>query len=235
MIDAKIKTLNWARITEELHSKGYARIEKLLTPEQCEALIQLYEEPKWFRKTVVMERHRFGQGEYKYFGYPLPEHVQELRTALYRELYPIANSWMKALGIPMHYPASLGELQEWCAQHGQEHPTPLLLKYGQGGFNTLHQDLYGTVYFPMQAVFVLTEPGQDYLGGELVLTQQQPRSQSKAIVLHPKRGDMVLFATRFRPIKGARGYYRAQMRHGVSEVLQGNRHSLGIIFHDAEH
>jgi len=233
MINYKITTLDWDRITQELHSQGYAIVPNVLTPDQCREIIALYEQTDLFRKTVIMERYRFGQGEYKYFDYPLPKLIQELRTALYPALRPVANTWMKALRIEETYPNSHQDLQEKCANNEQYKPTPLLLKYGVGGFNTLHQDLYGEVYFPIQAVFSLTEPGEDYLGGEFVLTQQVPRLQSKAIVLNPKKGDMVLFATNFRPIKGSRGYYRANMRHGVSEVHEGNRQALGIIFHDA--
>ncbi len=233
MITDKIKALDWNAIAEELHAKGYCKVPKVLSSEQCEVLIQSYEQPDLFRKTVVMERHRFGKGEYKYLDYPLPKIIQDLRTSLYPGLRDIANSWMKALKIAIEYPKSHVELQQQCMENNQRKPTPLLLKYGEGGFNTLHQDLYGDVYFPIQAVFCLTEPGKDYTGGEFVLTQQVPRAQSKAIVLNPNKGDMVLFATNFRPIKGSRGYYRANMRHGVSEVQQGNRWTMGVIFHDA--
>ena len=234
MITDKIMALDWNAITEELHAKGYCKVPKVLSSEQCEELIQSYEQPNLFRKTVVMERHRFGKGEYKYLDYPLPKIIQDLRVSLYPGLRNIANSWMKALKIEVEYPKSHAELQQQCAENNQNKPTPLLLKYGEGGFNTLHQDLYGDVYFPIQAVFCLTEPGKDYTGGEFVLTQQVPRAQSKAIVLNPNKGDMVLFATNFRPIKGSRGYYRANMRHGVSEVKQGNRWTMGVIFHDAK-
>jgi len=233
MMIHKVKALDWGNIANELHSKGYCHIPEILNNDQCEELIALYTHPDLYRKTVVMERHRFGKGEYKYFDYPLPLMIQELRTSFYPKLSKIANAWMRALNINMEYPKSHQELLQKCVEHGQNKPTPLVLKYGKGGFNTLHQDIYGEVYFPIQAVFNLTEPEADYTGGQFVLTQQIPRAQSKAIVLNPKKGDMVLFATNFRPIRGTRGYYRANMRHGVSEVYEGNRWTMGVIFHDA--
>jgi hypothetical protein len=180
-----------------------------------------------------MERYRFGLGEYKYFNYPLPTIIQTLRETIYPKLSPIANLWMKVLNIDKLFPETFEELQSLCHQNNQRKPTPLILKYGKGGFNTLHQDLYGEVYFPIQTVLFLNEPDEDYTGGEFVLTQQTPRAQSKAIVLKPKKGDMLVFTTNFRPIKGARGYYRVNMKHGVSEVISGERHTLGIIFHEA--
>lgn len=233
MLHHKINALDWGIISGELHSHGYCLVPEILNSEQCQELIHLYGQNQFFRKTVVMERHRFGKGEYKYFDYPLPDGIQQLRKTLYPKLSAIANAWMKVLGINMVYPASHQELLQKCSTNGQSKPTPLLLKYGVGGFNTLHQDIYGDVYFPIQAVFNLTEPEVDYTGGELVLTEQVPRAQSKAIVLNPKKGDMVLFATNFRPVKGTRDYYRANMRHGVSKVHQGNRRTMGVIFHDA--
>jgi hypothetical protein len=229
----KIDTLDWSSITEDMHSNGYAVVSKILTSKQCEEIIQLYEEQDLFRKTVLMERYRFGKGEYKYFDYPLPKIIQELREAVYGRLSPIANQWMKALKTDNLFPNSLQDLLKQCQVNDQKKPTPLLLKYGAGGFNTLHQDLYGDVYFPIQTVFFLNEPDQDFTGGEFVLTQQTPRAQSKAIVLKPKKGDMLVFTTNFRPIKGTRGYYRANMKHGVSEIKSGERHTLGVIFHDA--
>ncbi|MFT4755077.1 MAG: hypothetical protein ACI85Q_002642 [Salibacteraceae bacterium] len=229
----KINTLDWDGITEDMHSKGYAVVSKILTSKQCEELIQLYEKQDLFRKTVVMERHRFGKGEYKYFTYPLPHVIQELREAIYPRLSPIANQWMKALRIDKLFPNSLIDLQRQCQANNQKKPTPLLLKYGEGGFNTLHRDLYGDVYFPIQTVFFLNELDVDFTGGEFVLTQQIPRAQSKAIVLKPEKGDMLVFTTNFRPVKGTKGYYRANMKHGVSEIINGERHTLGIIFHDA--
>lgn len=229
----KINALDWSLITESMHANGYAIAPKILTSKQCEEIIALYEERDLFRKTVVMERYRFGKGEYKYFDYPLPTVIQELRETIYHKLSPIANQWMNALNIDTQFPSSLRELTRQCHANEQKKPTPLLLKYAEGGFNTLHQDLYGDVYFPIQTVFFLNEPDNDFIGGEFVMTQQTPRAQSKAIVLKPKKGDMVVFTTNFRPVKGVRGYYRANMKHGVSEIKSGQRNTLGIIFHDA--
>jgi hypothetical protein len=186
-----------------------------------------------YRKTVVMERHRFGAGEYKYFDYPLPSILETFRTFVYARLSPVANAWMNALHIDQQFPPTHAELLKRCREHNQHRPTVLILKYGSGGYNTLHQDLYGDVYFPLQAVLFLNEPGEDYEGGEFVMVQQTPRAQSKAIVLQPRRGDVLMFTTNFRPVKGSKGYFRANMKHGVSAVHAGKRHTLGIIFHDA--
>ncbi len=232
-LETKLSTIDWQNVTESMNEKGYVHIPKILADNQCEELIQAYDNKHLYRKTVIMERYRFGLGEYKYFDYPLPEIVQIVRETIYPKLSPIANLWMKVLNIEKSFPDTLEELQLLCHKNKQLKPTPLILKYGKGGFNTLHQDLYGEVYFPMQAVLSLNEPDKDFTGGEFVLTQQVPRAQSKAIVLKPKKGDMLIFTTNFRPIKGARGYYRVNMRHGVSEVAKGKRHTLGIIFHDA--
>lgn len=229
----KLNKINWPSVAEEMHEKGYAILPKLLSSEQCQALIKSYNTPALYRKTVIMERYRFGLGEYKYFDYPLPESIQSLRENIYPMLTPIANLWMKALKINTEFPTTLKKLHQQCHENNQMKLTPLILKYGKGGFNTLHQDLYGDVYFPLQTVLFLNEPGVDYEGGEFVLTQQTPRAQSKAIVLQPKKGDLLIFTTNFRPIKGTKGYYRATMKHGVSEVKSGERHTLGIIFHDA--
>jgi hypothetical protein len=196
-------------------------------------MIDLYDNPKGYRKTVVMERYRFGLGEYKYFDYPLPELVQAIRENIYPKLTPIANLWMKVLKIDKIFPKTLRELLALCHSNDQLKPTPLILNYGVGGFNTLHQDMYGDVYFPLQTVLFLNEPDKDYTGGEFVITQQTPRAQSKAIVLKPKKGDMLIFTTNFRPIKGTKGYYRVNMKHGVSELHSGKRYTLGVIFHDA--
>ena len=172
-------------------------------------------------------------GEYKYFNYPLPEVIQTIREEMYLHIAPIANNWMKMLQIEKHFPGSFADLQTLCHNNDQTRPTVLILKYGKGGHNTLHQDLYGDIYFPMQLVLFLNEPGLDYTGGEFVLLQQTPRAQSKVIVLQPKKGDMLLFTTRFRPAKGSKGFYRVNIKHGVSELHRGERHTLGIIFHDA--
>jgi len=229
----RIETVDWDAVASHMHEKGYALLPKMLNTEQCAAMIEVYDTPQGYRKTVVMERYRFGLGEYKHFDYPLPDLILTLREAIYPRLAPIANLWMKALKIDLQFPDILQELLDQCHSNNQLKPTPLILKYGKGGFNTLHQDLYGDIYFPLQTVFFLNEPDKDYEGGEFVLTQQTPRAQSKAIVLKPRRGDMLIFTTNFRPIKGARGSYRAKMKHGVSEVHRGERHTLGIIFHDA--
>lgn len=215
-----------------MKEKGCAHVAGVLPDEICEEFIANYDLPI-YRKTVTMERHRFGLGEYKYFDYPLPPLIQTARETIYPHLAPIANTWMERLYIDTRFPLAFAGLQAMCADAGQTKPTPLILKYGKDGFNTLHQDLYGEVYFPIQLAFFLNEPEIDYTGGEFVLTEQIPRAQSKAIVLRPRKGDMIVFTTNFRPVKGTRGHYRAAMRHGVSEVLSGERHTLGVIFHDA--
>jgi hypothetical protein len=229
----KLSTIDWQSVSESMNEKGHVIIPKIISDQQCNQLIEDYNNENIYRKTVVMERYRFGLGEYKYFNYPLPRIIQIVRETTYPKLSPIANLWMKVLNMDKTFPETLEELQSLCHENNQLKPTPLILKYGKGGFNTLHQDLYGEVYFPMQCVLFLNEPDKDFTGGEFVLTQQTPRAQSKAIVLKPKKGDMLVFTTNFRPVKGARGYYRVNMKHGVSEVTNGQRHTLGIIFHDA--
>ncbi|WP_428740200.1 2OG-Fe(II) oxygenase [Tenacibaculum sp.] len=228
-----INKADWHLVTEEMHQNGYAIVPKLLSDEQCEVLKADYDNPNLYRKTVVMARYRFGLGEYKYFNYPLPDIIQTVRANMYPKLAPIANTWFKALKIDIQFPLSHSELLDKCHKKGQEKATVLILKYNKGGFNTLHQDLYGDIYFPIQIVFVLDEPDTDFTGGEFIMTQQIPRAQSKAIVLKPKKGDVLIFTTNFKPQKGSKGYYRVHMKHGVSEVKSGNRHTLGIIFHDA--
>lgn len=232
-LKSKLATTDWHSISESMNKKGYAIIPKILSDEQCKELIQDYDNENLYRKTVVMERYRFGLGEYKYFNYPLPKIIQTLRETIYPKLSPIANLWMKMLNIDKVFPETFEELQTLCHENNQLKPTPLILKYGEGGFNTLHQDLYGDVYFPIQSVLFLNEPDEDFTGGEFVLTQQTPRAQSKAMVLKPKKGDMLIFTTNFRPVKGTKGYYRVNMKHGVSEVDSGERHTLGVIFHEA--
>lgn len=229
----KIEAADWGSITEAMHQKGYAILSDLLTEEESEVLKADYDHPNLYRKTVVMARHRFGLGEYKYFNYPLPDLIQTIRTCIYPHLAPIANAWFRALKIETQFPLEHSQLLRQCHVNGQEKATVLILKYGKGGYNTLHQDLYGAVYFPIQIVLFLNEPNRDFTGGEFVLTQQVPRAQSKAIVLKPKKGDALIFTTNFKPEKGAKGYYRVNMKHGVSEVKEGSRHTLGIIFHDA--
>lgn len=232
-IEHSLPQADWPLMTEHMHEKGYALIPQCISEEQCEELIADYSMETAYRKTVVMERYRFGLGEYKYFNYPLPPLIQSIRETIYPKLSPVANAWMNVLQIDKTFPDTFNQLQDLCHANGQLKPTPLILKYGKGGFNTLHQDLYGAIYFPIQAVLFLNEPGKEFTGGEFVLTEQIPRAQSKAIVLNPRKGDMLLFTTHFRPVKGSKGYYRVNMKHGVSQVHSGTRHTLGIIFHDA--
>ncbi|MDR2229007.1 MAG: 2OG-Fe(II) oxygenase [Flavobacteriaceae bacterium] len=229
----KIKDIDWAEITENMHQNGYAVIPGFLEDEECERLKTDYEKAGLYRKRVIMERHRFGLGEYKYYDYPLPDIIQNIRTHIYPYLAPIANTWFKALQIDKQFSISHNLLLDECHTNEQKKATPLILKYAKGGFNTLHQDLYGDIYFPIQTVLMLNQPGKDFTGGEFVLTQQIPRAQSKAIVLNPNKGDLLIFTTNFKPEKGAKDYYRVNMKHGVSEVKSGNRYTLGIIFHDA--
>ncbi len=216
-----------------MDDKGYAVISHLMFAEQCDEFIENYHQPDLYRKTITMERYRFGLGEYKYFTYPLPDLIQTVREEIYPFLAPVANNWMNQLRIETRFPGTFQELKALCHKNNQTNPTPLILKYGKGGYNTLHQDLYGEIFFPIQVVFFLNEPGKDYTGGEFVLVQQAPRAQSKAVVLTPGKGDLLIFTTNFRPVKGSKGFYRVNMKHGVSEVHEGRRHTLGIIFHDA--
>lgn len=224
---------DWRKVEGALNEKGYSILPGILDGESCLELINGYSNSSAYRKTVLMERFRFGQGEYKYFNYPLPPIVQDIREKVYTYIAPTANNWMEKLGIEQRYPDNFEDMQRLCNSKQQVKPTVLILKYGKGGHNTLHQDLYGDIYFPMQAVLFLNEPGVDYHGGEFVLAQQTPRAQSKVIVLQPKKGDMLIFTTNFRPVRGTRGFYRVNMKHGVSELHSGERHTLGIIFHDA--
>jgi len=233
-ISQTIESINWHDVTENMNHDGYALLKNILSTEVCDTLINQYNEPRFYRKTIVMERYRFGLGEYKYFQYPLPDVIQTIRQLVYPKLAPIANNWMKVLNINTTFPESFDALQKHCHENQQTKPTVLILKYGKGGHNTLHQDLYGEIFFPMQLVVFLNEAGKDYEGGEFVLMQQTPRAQSKARVLKPEKGDILLFTTNYRPVKGSRGYYRVNMKHGVSEVHEGNRYTLGIIFHDAQ-
>lgn len=233
MIKQKIQNTDWELVASQMHEKGFAVIPNILTDKECGELMQNYDNPNAYRKTVVMERHRFGLGEYKYFNYPLPELIQQIRSEIYPQLAPIANLWFKVLNIDRQFPKTHGELLQECHENNQQKATILILKYGKGGYNTLHQDLYGDIYFPIQTVLFLNEPNKDFTGGEFILTQQIPRAQSKAIVLKPKKGDMLIFTTNFKPEKGTRGYYRVNMKHGVSEIHSGQRYTLGIIFHDA--
>ncbi|RFZ82154.1 prolyl 4-hydroxylase subunit alpha [Mucilaginibacter terrenus] len=232
-IPQKVQQTNWQVVTDSMHDKGYAIVPGILDEAECDNLVNQYPEEGIYRKTIQMEHHGYGLGQYKYYSYPLPAVVQQLREHVYPHIAPVANKWMEVLGIEKNFPPTLAELTALCNEHDQNRPTPLILKYGVGGYNALHQDLYGEVFFPMQMVVCLNQPGEDYTGGEFVLVEQRPRMQSKAIVLNPNKGDILLFTTNFRPVKGTRGYYRVNMKHGVSELTSGERHTLGIIFHDA--
>ena len=232
-IKEKLSAVNWQVVATDMNEKGFSLVQKILATETCEAMISLYDQENLYRKTISMERYRFGSGEYKYFNYPLPGLIQAIRENVYPRLAPVANNWMKLLHIDKEFPGTFEALQKLCHTNNQAKPTVLILKYDKGGHNTLHQDLYGDIFFPVQLVLFLNEPGEDYTGGEFVLTQQTPRAQSKAIVLQPRKGDMLMFTTNFRPVKGSKGYYRATMKHGVSELHEGKRHTVGIIFHDA--
>jgi hypothetical protein len=232
-IKEALNNVEWESVAENMNEKGYSIVPGFLSESDCNTLIAGYNNNGSYRKTISMERYRFGKGEYKYFSYPLPGLLQGIREFSYPWLAPIANDWMKKLQLEIIFPETFEELQSQCKTKGQIFPTALILKYGKGGFNTLHQDLYGDIFFPLQIVLFLNEPDRDYSGGEFVLLEQIPRAQSKAIVLKPSKGDMLIFTTSFRPVKGTRGYYRVNMKHGVSEVLEGERHTTGIIFHDA--
>jgi len=231
---ARLGSIDWDSVAESLNAQGSAVVERLLEPAQCRSLAALYPKDEPFRSRVVMGRHGFGRGEYKYFSYPLPELVTQLRGGLYPHLAPIANRWNESLKIDVQYPTQHAEYLKRCAGAGQTRPTPLLLQYGAGDYNCLHQDLYGEHVFPLQVAVLLSQPGEDFTGGELVLTEQRPRMQSRAEVVPLRQGDAVIFAVHHRPMQGVRGVYRVNMRHGVSRVRGGARHTLGVIFHDAK-
>lgn len=233
LLDPHLRAYNWTMIGEQLNSSGCAMLPALLDPELCATLSALYERESGFRSRVVMTRHGFGRGEYKYFSYPLPATLQTLRTQLYPWLAPVANAWNAQLGIDTTFPDSLDTFLDRCHAAGQVRPTPLLLRYGPGDYNCLHQDLYGEHVFPLQVAVLLSEPGRDFTGGEFVLTEQRPRMQSRVEVVPLRQGDAVIFAVNQRPVQGSRGFYRVAMRHGVSRIRSGQRHTLGIIFHDA--
>ncbi len=223
----------WRTVRDELDTQGWAILPGLLTPEQCDATAALYPHGEAFRSHVVMARHGFGRGEYRYFAYPLPPLVAHLRTTLFRRLAPVANQWHARLRIGTRFPPEHADFIERCRAAGQARPTPLLLRYGAGDYNCLHQDLYGAHVFPLQVAILLSTPGEDFTGGEFVLTEQRPRMQSRAEVVPLGKGDAVVFAVSHRPHAGTRGDYRVTMRHGVSRLRSGTRHTLGIIFHDA--
>lgn len=231
--DTGLPVFDWTGIADELDTHGCAMFDALLSPQECRALAGLYAQDALFRSRVVMGRHGFGRGEYKYFSYPLPDVVASLRLAIYPRLAPIANRWNAAMGSDVRYPGTHAEFIQRCHAAGQCRPTPLLLQYGADDYNCLHQDLYGEHVFPLQVAILLSEPGRDFSGGEFVLTEQRPRMQSRVNVVPLRQGDAVVFAVHQRPVQGTRGSYRVNLRHGVSRVRSGHRHTLGIIFHDA--
>lgn len=230
----RVARLDWKRLGSELSEQGFARLPRLLSAAECAELSRLYDEDARFRATIEMGRHRFGEGEYRYLARPLPALVEALREAFYAPLAEIANAWNEALGAPERFPPLLGDWLVRCAAGGQTRPTPLLLRYGAGGYNRLHQDLYGALVFPIQLTCLLSRPGDDFEGGEFLLVEQRPRMQSRGEAIALERGEGILFATRERPVRGARGWHRAQLRHGVSRVRAGRRTTLGVIFHDAK-
>jgi hypothetical protein len=233
-IAARVDAIDWTQATSELDALGCAVLKQLLSPQECRELANLYPDDKNFRSRVVMGRHGFGRGEYKYFSYPLPDPIAGLRPALYVRLRDVANRWNEAMGIDIRYPESHDVFLKRCHAAGQTRPTPLLLQYGAGDYNCLHQDLYGEHVFPLQVAILLSEPGRDFAGGEFVLTEQRPRMQSRPEVVPLAQGDAVAFAVHVRPVQGTRGFYRVNLRHGVSRIRSGHRHTVGVIFHDAK-
>lgn len=231
---SRVQQLDWEQVSQDLDSRGSAILDRILSVDECKSMVELYSQDDLFRSHVVMSRHGFGRGEYKYFSYPLPEIISELRKAIYSRLAPVANRWNSAMGIDVRYPEDHAEFIERCHHAGQIRPTPLLLQYGEGDYNCLHQDIYGEHVFPIQAAILLSDPAKDFIGGEFVLTEQRPRMQSRAEVIPLRQGDAVAFAVHHRPVRGTRGNYRVNMRHGVSRLRSGNRHTVGIIFHDAK-
>lgn len=232
-IEDRIRTCRWDDVSAELDAQGWTMLDRLLTPAECSGIAGLYSHEAHFRSHVQMARHGFGKGEYRYFRYPLPELISALRTGLYPFLARIANRWNERMGIDSRYPERHAQFLMTCHEAGQTRPTPLLLQYESGDFNCLHQDLYGDLAFPLQVAILLSEPGEDFTGGEFVLTEQRPRMQSRAEIVPLRRGDAVVFAVHNRPVRGARGDYRVNLRHGVSRLRSGRRHAVGVIFHDA--
>jgi hypothetical protein len=233
-IASRIDAIDWDQATSDLDSQGCAVLQNLLTSDECRAIAALYADESHFRSRIVMGRHGFGRGEYQYFSYPLPALIQQLRPALYAKLQGLANRWNEAMGIDIRYPASHDAFLKRCHDAGQTRPTPLLLQYGPGDYNCLHQDLYGEHVFPLQVAILLSDPGRDFEGGEFVMTEQRPRMQSRAEVVPLGQGDAVAFAVHHRPVQGTRGVYRVNLRHGVSRLRAGQRHTVGVIFHDAK-
>jgi hypothetical protein len=233
-IAARVDAIDWAQAASDLDAQGCAVLKEIFSAEECRALAALYPDDNRFRSRVVMGRHGFGRGEYKYFAHPLPDLIAEMRPALYAQLRDTANRWNEAMGIEISYPEGHEAFLKRCHDAGQTRPTPLLLQYGEGDYNCLHQDLYGEHVFPLQVAILLSEPGRDFTGGEFVLTEQRPRMQSRPEVVPLAQGDAVAFAVHHRPVQGTRGFYRVNLRHGVSRVRSGHRHTLGVIFHDAK-
>lgn len=230
----RVTAQDWPGIAAHLDGNGWAVLNSLVSADECRSLAGLYDRSDIFRSHIIMGRHGFGRGEYKYFSYPLPDIITGLRTALYPQLAPVANRWNESMGIDVRYPAEHADFIKGCHKAGQTRPTPLLLQYGEGDYNCLHQDLYGEHVFPLQVAILLSQPEQDFSGGEFVLTEQRPRMQSRAAVVPLKQGDAVVFAVHHRPVQGTRGTYRVNLRHGVSQLRSGHRHTVGIIFHDAK-
>jgi hypothetical protein len=233
-IEERVEGISWEQVAQDLDAEGNAVIKDILSTDECDKIRSLYEKKKIFRSQVVMERHGFGRGEYRYFSYPLPSLIAALRTSVYPHLVPIANRWNKTMGINVLYPAKHDDFIDRCHQAGQDKPTPLLLKYGSDDYNCLHQDLYGEHVFPLQLAILLSEPDQDFTGGEFVMTEQRPRMQSRPMVVSLRKGDGVVFAVQNRPVRGKKSVYRVNLRHGVSRLRSGSRLTLGIIFHDAK-
>jgi hypothetical protein len=232
-IESRIETFSWPDVATHLDANGWAMLEGVLSDDECRALVGMYANDSHFRKHIIMARHGFGRGEYKYFSYPLPDIIAALRTSIYPHLAPIANRWNEAMNRDVRFPVAHREFLERCHTSGQARPTPLLLQYGADDYNALHQDLYGEHVFQFQVVFLLSQPDEDFTGGEFLLTEQRPRMQTRAEVIPLRRGDAAIFAVHHRPVQGTRGAYRVNLRHGVSRVRSGHRHTTGIIFHDA--
>jgi hypothetical protein len=234
IIETRVESSDWACVSTHLDGYGWAMFRNLLTADECKTIACLYVDDRHFRSHVVMARHGFGRGEYKYFCYPLPDIVARLRSTMYPLLAPIANRWNESMGIDVRYPDTHADFIKRCHKAGQTRPTPLLLQYAEGDYNALHQDLYGEHVFPLQVAILLSEPERDFTGGEFVLTEQRPRMQTRAEVVPLRRGDGVVFAVHNRPVQGTRGTYRVNLRHGVSRLRSGHRHTVGVIFHDAK-
>jgi len=233
-IAERVEGVGWEEVSRDLDAEGSAVIKGVLAPDECDEVRRLYDNDSLFRSRVVMERHGFGRGEYRYFRYPLPELIRDLRTSIYPYLRPIANKWNEAMVVDIQFPPTHAEYIRRCHKAGQDKPTPLILKYGTDDYNCLHQDLYGEHVFPLQIAVLLSEPEKDFTGGEFVMTEQRPRMQSRPMVVPLRKGDGVVFAVHHRPVRGKKSVYRVNLRHGVSRIRSGNRYTLGIIFHDAK-